>query len=71
MGMDIPNVAKTALKGEDKNTRLLVNLLLKRVYLNEDEGIEKLRKLVQTTLDGEIANMIETGLVDETVLEED
>lgn len=71
MGLDIPNVAKTALKKEDGNTRQLVKLLLERVYQNEDESEEKLKKLVQATLDSEIEKMIDAGLVDETVLMED
>ena len=71
MGLDIPNVAKTALKEEDANTRQLVNLLLARVYQKEDESEESLKKLVQKALDGEIEKMIDAGLVDETVLEED
>lgn len=71
MGLNIPNVAKTALKEEDENTRQLVKLLLARVYQNEDESEEKLKKLVQATLDSEIEKMIDAGLVDETVLLED
>lgn len=68
MGLNIPNVAKIALKEEDENTRQLVKLLLARVYQNEDESEEKLKKLVQATLDSEIEKMIDAGIVDETVL---
>lgn len=72
MGMleeSLPKLAKEALKGEDKITRGLVNVLLRQVYAGQYKS--NLRTIVQNVLDDEIDKGISAGIINIDDLEED
>lgn len=66
---NLPKLAKEALKGEDKITRGLVNVLLQQVYTGQHKS--NLRQVVQSALDSEIDKYISSGIADVECLEEE
>lgn len=56
---ELPKIVETALKDEDKATRLLVNKLLSETMKTENE------QRIKTTMFSEIEKCIDTGLIKE------
>lgn len=64
---DLPKIVTEALHDEDKTTRNLVNVLLNGVRLSRNsDDYTRIKRI----LDDELDKQIETGLIDEQILEE-